>query len=70
MRAVGHQVRRPIGGLELAHVLGDDLPKVARITGMAPNRLHQHGNPRVMFHHQGQHHVVQVMHMTRSSGSS
>jgi hypothetical protein len=44
----------------LSHVLGDDLPKVTRITGIATEGLHQHGNPRLVFHNQVEHHVVEV----------
>jgi hypothetical protein len=47
--AVGHQGCRPVDGLAWLHVRGDALPTVPRLTGMATEGLHPHGNPRWVF---------------------
>ena len=57
---VGHQERRAIGGLQLGHMVGDDLAKVVRVTTIATEGLHQHGNTGLVFHNQVQHHLVEV----------
>jgi hypothetical protein len=53
---VGNAVR----GLQVGHVVGNHLPDIARIAGMATAWLHQHGDARLVFHDPVEHHLIEV----------
>lgn len=57
---IRYQGGRPVGRLQLADVLADDLAKGGPITAMATARLHQHGNARSVFNDQLQDDLVEV----------
>ena len=50
--------RHARGDLQLSHLVGDDLAAVLRVTPIATEGLHQHGNTGLGFDHQVQHHLV------------
>jgi hypothetical protein len=41
-------------------MVGDEVAEVVRVTPIATGRLHQHGNPGVVFDDQVQHHLVEI----------
>jgi hypothetical protein len=57
---IGHQLGSAVGGGPLRNVRPDDLAERWRITAMAAQRLHEHGNPGLMLDNQCQHDVIEV----------
>jgi hypothetical protein len=48
------------GELQLSHMIGDDLAEVVRVTTIATEGLHQHGDIGLVFDYQVQHDLVKV----------
>jgi len=57
---VSDQERQTIGDLQLGYRVGDDLTEVLRVTAMATEGLHQHGDTGLVCDDQIQHHLVEV----------
>ena len=58
--AIGHHVRRAIGGLPRGHVWRDDVPAGGGVTGSATARLQQPWHASLMLHHHVQQDLMQV----------
>jgi hypothetical protein len=59
-RTIGHQVGGAIGRAQLGNVLADDLAEICRITAVASEGLHQHGNAGLVLNNEIEHDLVQV----------
>ena len=46
--------------LRVCPVVGDHLPEIARVVGMATEWPHQYGDASLVLHDQGEHHVIEV----------
>jgi hypothetical protein len=57
---VSAQERHTIGELQLGYMVGDDLTEGVRVTAIATEGLHQHGDTGLVFDDQIQHHLVEV----------
>jgi len=57
---IRHQIRGAIGRVQLRNMLTDDVAKRFPITAIATERLHQHGNARLVLDNQLQHDLVEV----------
>src|SRR5262249_29839515 len=57
---VSDKERHAIGELQLGYMGGDDLAEVMRVTTIATEGLHQHGDTGLVFDYQVQHHLVEV----------
>jgi hypothetical protein len=63
-RAIGDDLRRAIGNVQLLEMVADNLAKVAGITAVATEWLHQHGKACLVFDHQIEPHLVEVRAMS------
>ena len=57
---IGHQIGGAVARVQLRDVRLDNLAELWRITAIAAQRFHEHGNPRLMLDHQGQHDLIEV----------
>src|SRR5215813_5175106 len=56
--------------MEWLQMLANDLPEVARITGIATERLHQQRDASLMLHHQVQHDLIEIRAMIPAIAAS
>jgi hypothetical protein len=57
---LGHQIGGTVGGVQRRHVCLDNLSELWRITAIAAERFHQHGNPRLMRDNHFPHDLMEV----------
>jgi hypothetical protein len=57
---IRHQVRGAVDGIRVFNVLDNNVPEVARISGVATEWPHQCRNPGLVLHHQVEHHLIEV----------
>ena len=57
---IRHQVRGAVDGIRVFNVLDNNVPEVARISGVATEWPHQCWNPGLVLHHQVEHRLIEV----------